>query len=425
MINRVQLIKEMKKALDLPESHNVVTEKPSFRVTTDEFLDPKGFDLKCGKQTFHFNVRDNSKLAEQIVKVDVVPEKIKNEIIAVLLCEDNIYLKGFRDILEKGALYSRNCRYYLAKDYYQGGDGLEDKKNAINLLIETPMEWFETPKKLDWIKEKSKREDAIWMCIHYYEKKIKWDYNEEIQDITDYSEAFPFIMLLEKKTDKFFATELNNYAVYLLETYRFKNESKLVESFNFFLLAEKFGQKNDGLYYILGIFYLLGVDNPKRQKNEGTPGINWITSEGVQKAKHYFELIQDKSIYSFGTYAYLTAIYRLLGDNSKQALENDRIGAEKKFENSQVSYGLRLIRKAVDVLYYSDEKYMLYKEKPYINTKLYEEGMSYLKASFSGKRAYWFDDVGEYILDEDKQKYIDMAEKSKNEGVPIDFIYRL
>ena len=83
MINRVQLIKEMMKALDLPESSMFDT-VPLWPLTASEILDPNGFDLKLGRQSFHFNLRNNPKLSEQISKVEVIPSKVRNEVITVI-----------------------------------------------------------------------------------------------------------------------------------------------------------------------------------------------------------------------------------------------------------------------------------------------------------------------------------------------------
>ena len=89
MIDRTQLVNEMKRALDLPESYRVEIEEPICHATADEILDPGGFDLKLGRQVFHFNMRNNSKLAGQISRVDVIPVGIKNRVISAMISEEN------------------------------------------------------------------------------------------------------------------------------------------------------------------------------------------------------------------------------------------------------------------------------------------------------------------------------------------------
>jgi len=359
MIERVQFVNEMKKALDLPESHNVVTEKPSFRVTTDEFLDPKGFDLKCGKQTFHFNVRDNSKLAEQIVKVDVVPEKIKNEIIAVLLCEDNIYLKGFRDVMEKGAESSRYCRFHLAEDYFKGKDGYVDIEKAISLLRDTP--WGGYDEKLKWIVNPLYRRKAAKMCIDKLTTIIQWEHEGDCHSITDYSKAKPFMNIIIECSshidawgDRVFdikegfgdENEVNNYAVYLFEN------GHRHEAFFYFKYAADFGHKYAS--YMVGISYLCGLN--LSDKYEMAENLKYRDDKNAKRfrtnAYNYLKKCGD--LVGFSTdgvqYECLSYLCRemCIHDNYDPRIEEyNRKGAEKGYSISMFELGNRLIYKSI------------------------------------------------------------------------------
>ncbi len=88
MIDRVQLVKDMKKALDLPESFAIDIGRPLCPITSDEILSPDGFDLKLGRQLFHFNLRNNPKLSEKILKADAIPLKTRNEVVALIAKEN-------------------------------------------------------------------------------------------------------------------------------------------------------------------------------------------------------------------------------------------------------------------------------------------------------------------------------------------------
>ncbi len=407
MISRAEFVTEIKNALDLPESYKIDITEPICSVTTDEMLDPDGFDWKLGEQVFHFNLRNNSNLIDDFQKspfASFIPEKTRDEIIAILNCENNCF-KGMRTSLKRGSFTSRLCRYYLALDYFFGKDGDVDEEKSISLLIETP--WCGKNVNLSWIKNITHKQNAAKLCIQFYSKEtIAWDYGGKQRSVTNYSGSLPFFQLLSNIKGSFDPIELNNYGVYLWETHR-PYDPQSFDAFNFFLLAEKFGQKRDHLYYILGVCYLFGIDNPKRVKVSGCPGFRW--SINMNLAKHYFEIISDKSVYNYESYSYLSAINWWIHDNSDEALENDRLGAENKFENSQIIYGLKLVKKAI-------EQRLLHIE----SQELYNQGISYIKESFSGKKAYWINDFGDFIIKEHKQKCLELAQKSWEENKRLD-----
>lgn len=187
-------------------------------------------------------------------------------------------------------------------------------------------------------------------------------------------------------------------------------DSNVMMPLDFFLLSKKFGNKCDSLYYIIGICYLFGVNNLERAKKELPLGLKWKNWDNFIEAKNYFQLVKDKSIYDYGTYAYMSILYGYFHLRGEEALENDRLGAEQDFENCLVSYGLRLIRKAQE----SYEK--TWEERQ----KMYYKGLEYMKASFSAKSAFWIAEFHDSISKERKQKYIDYAVKSWHEGTLID-----
>lgn len=84
MIDKLQFVNEMKKALDLPDSYQVNIEEPVCSLTASEIINPSGFDLKLGLQVFHYNLRNKAKLSEQITEVDVIPLKIINEVVSLI-----------------------------------------------------------------------------------------------------------------------------------------------------------------------------------------------------------------------------------------------------------------------------------------------------------------------------------------------------
>ena len=114
-------------------------------------------------------------------------------------------------------------------------------------------------------------------------------------------------------------------------------------------------------------------------------------------------MIGDYEQFNYVQYAYLSKIYEYIRD-ANQAEENDKKGADWGFDIAQLNYGKRLIRKAENLM---DCCIAAKKE-------LFESGIKYIKASFKGKRAYWFEQSGFFLLERDITKCLNEAEQGYN-----------
>ena len=131
-IEREDLLNEMKKALDLPDSCQVDIEEPVCSLTANEIINPCGFDLKLGLQVFHYNLRNKAKLSEQILKVDVIPLKIRNEV--VTLIEERKHTEARGEFSVKGVTF-KMIRVAGGTFLMGSNDGEDDEKPVHEVRV--------------------------------------------------------------------------------------------------------------------------------------------------------------------------------------------------------------------------------------------------------------------------------------------------
>ena len=390
----------------MPESDNVDIKDTVCSVTTDDILNPDGFDLKLGEQVFHFNMRNNPKLTDivnAISPVGGIPNHIYDECFAVLNCENNNY-KGFREILEEGSAKSRDCRYYSACDFYSGKDGGVDGNKAFQLLVNTP--WGGYDETLRWIDNPKKKKRAAEMCYFYDAKSkwIKWNNNGNIIEVLNLEGKQKFIEIcaecyqqLGMEGDKS-DYDVNNYGVYLWE----KGEKKQALPF----LKACADEGSIKACYEVGVLYMFGFYDSNHIKS---PHI--VPKENLLVARDYLEKSVGNGIYDDEEYAYLSLLYWLVGD-TPNAERNDKIGAEKKFSISVFKYGMRLYEQAKKEhngkLLLIAEKYLTdgYRTSSNIYVMHLASDACYRYTSNSMKHPYWLREAGNSYKEwvEKKQK---------------------
>lgn len=381
MLNREKFLSELKEALGMPKDLYIHIFRPVCDITTDELLDDDGFDYKLGNQVFCFKSVDKNSLRIIKDETNFLPQRVKQEVLAILNCRNKSY-KGTRQTLDMGKSSSWLCRYYLALDYFEGRDGDKDEVKAAELATHALNGTNDNF--LKWVKLLSAKECLFDNLAHFYYNKK--DY---------FNSRFYWREALKLSPND--STYLNNYGVSTFVLGR----KFYFEAFTYFKKAEEAGNDNQGLLYILGICYMFGLNKPDNV--ESRINVNYITFEGLKEARSYFERMKDYDVYDCQQYAYLSKIYECIGDTEK-AEENDKKGADYGYNTAQLNYGKRLIKKAEVLTDYH----------PSLKLKLYDEGIKYIKAALKGKRAYWFNQSGDFLLERDIAKCLNEAEQSYN-----------
>lgn len=381
MLNRDDFVKDIKEVFGMAKDLYVYYKARSeCDITTDELLNDDGFDYKLGSQVFHFKAVNENALRKAVDETNILLPRIKRQVLAILNCRNNSYI-GTRLALETGQNSSWLCRYYLVLDYFEGRDGNKDEEKAVELAthaLKGEKDYY-----IGWVKQSSLKE--------YLFNKLGFFYREK----KDYLSARAYLRrAIELSPNN--PTYLNNYGVV---TFEWRGESRY-EAFTFFKKAVEVGESDNGLLYILGVCYMFGFNNPD---NKGVPKIHYTTCSGFKEARNYFERIKDYEGYDYVQYAYLSYIYECIGD-TEIAEENDKKGADYGYDTAQLNYGKRLIRKAEALL----DCY------PTSKKQLYKEGIKYIEAAFKGKRAYWFNQCGCFLLEKDIDKCLNEAEQSYN-----------
>lgn len=379
MLNREKFVTEIKEVLGMPKDLYIHISKSVCDITTDKLLNDDGFDYKLGNQEFHFKAADKDGMRKIVDETNILPRRVKQEVLAVLNCQENSF-KGTRQILESGKSSSWLCRYYLALDYFNGRDGNKDGKKGVELATHALNGTDDIH--LKWVLTLSAKEEL------YY--RLGWFYYE-IED------AFNSRVYYRKALDisPNDSTYLNNYGV---ATFSLGRKFRY-EAFTYFKKAEEAGNKYPGLLYMLGVCYMFGLSEPDNVEG----WVNFRGSKRLREARDYFERIKDYDGYEYEQYAYLSKIYERIGD-TEIAEANDKKGADYGFDTAQLNYGERLIKNAEVLTDYHSS----------LKLKLYEEGIKYIKAALKGKRAYWFNQCGDFLLEKDIDKCLNEAEQSYN-----------
>lgn len=343
MIDRVQFVNEMKKALNLPDSYKVETDEYICPVTTDEILDPDGFDLTLGKQVFCFNLRGNQKLSnttKNLLAV-IIPYHILDEVFTVLYCEGNgeNWNSDFRMILVNGSSNSRYCRFYSAYDYFYGLAGEKNQTKAVDLLVRSPWSGFDN--QLKWIKDPSKKYEAAIICLFANLSNFTWKTKYNWGTYFDFSGRESFLKICEenynyrkpqKEMSEVSFTKVSTYAEYLFETGK-RHQA--------FFIFEKLSKMGYGMNYYLGVSYMFGFSESDKIKSP-----HLIPKEKLILARDCFENYHTAGLFLEDKYAYLSLLYWLVGD-TPEAERNDRCGAEYyKYSISAFRMGMRLFQRA-------------------------------------------------------------------------------
>lgn len=379
MFNREEFVSEMKEVLGMSKDFYIHIFKSVCDITTDELLDDNGFDYKLGNQVFHFKSVDKNGLRKIMDGTNLLPQRVKQEVLAILNCQNNSY-KGTKQILEMGKSSSWLCRYYLALDYFEGRDGDKDEEKAAELATHALNGTNDNI--LKWVKLLSAKECLFDNLAHFY-------YNKE-----DYFNS-RFYWRESLKLSPNDSTYLNNYGVATFSLGR----KFYYEAFTYLKKAEEAGNKYPGLLYTLGVCYMFGLSEPDNVEG----WVNFRGSKRLREARGYFERIKDYDGYEYEQYAYLSKIYERIGD-TEIAEANDKKGADYGFNTAQLNYGERLIKNAEALTDYHSS----------LKLRLYEEGIKYIKAALKGKRAYWFNQCGDFLLEKDIDKCLNEAEQSYN-----------
>lgn len=379
MINREEFVNEMKMALNLPNSYNINGVEPVCYASTDEILDPGGFDLKLGEQTFHIDFSWNINLASYIKKIPFIlfPQNTIDEVLAIKDIEwcqsDSSFIpsedipKGIRPILENGAKKSWLCRYYAAYLYYVGGDGEEDKTKSYEMLVCIPQKGID--KRLTWIKDVDYRMSAAYMCAF----SGRCNHLGKIQFLNLASECSKI------KGRKWVESGIPQHNLHSIGMSLFE-DGKRKMAFDYFNVNVQWEKREEDVvesYFMLGISYMFGFyesDDAKAPSN--------IPKEKLLLARAYFEKSIDKRNriscdYKDEEYDYLSYLYWQIGETSK----TDKVfqkGVEKGYAMPLFRWGVRVFGN-----YYSEGRM---------------ESVDLLKKSLKAKHAFWFTKIDSTFL---------------------------